>query len=82
MNPHDLAAAANARIAGTNRAGEIEWIVTELGQLRLVYSERFERANGLRIKSTAERERRRAQWRQNRAADERSQESTMQEQML
>ena len=78
---HDLAAAANARIAQGPRAGEIEWIVVG-SVMKLVHTVRFERENGLRIKSTAERERRRAQWRHDEAADYRSQEAAFQDQML
>lgn len=56
---HSLAAAYNARIAGSNRAGEIEWVVTGAG-LKLVHTDRFERENGLLIKSRATDEQRRA----------------------
>jgi len=82
MISHDLARSCNDRIATGPRAGEIEWIVTEGGHLKLVYTERFERENGLRIRSAAEQERRRAAWRHNQAADERSQEAAAQEEML
>jgi hypothetical protein len=59
---HDTARSYNDRIAQTTRAGEIEWIVVG-GNLKLVHTERFERENGLRMRSGAEQERRRAQYR-------------------
>lgn len=78
---HDLARSYNDRIAQGPRSGEIEWIVAG-NTLKLVHTESFEKENGLRMKSTAEQERRRAQWRQDRAADDRSQEAAAMEAML
>lgn len=63
---HDLVAAANARIAASPRAGEIEWIVSG-NNMKLIYTERFEKENGMRMRSGAEQERRRAAYRQGEA---------------
>jgi len=79
---HDLARQYNDRIAQSDRAGEIEWIIVS-GNLKLVHTQRFEKENGLRMKSGAEKERRTAQYRQGQAdLGEREMPAEMREPML
>jgi hypothetical protein len=63
---HDLCRRYNDRIAQTTRSGEIEWVVAG-DNMKLVHTQQFERENGLRMKSGAEQERRKAQYRQGQA---------------
>lgn len=79
---YDLASQYNDRIAQGPRAGEIEWIIIG-GNMKLVHTERFEKENGMRMRSTLERERRTAQYRQGQAdLGEREMPVEMREPML
>lgn len=78
---HELARTYNDRIAQSGRDGEIQWIVVGNG-LKLIYTEDFERRNGLRMRSGAEQERRFSAYRNEQAADGQSTDNMQSEGFL